>query len=682
MRIPNKRWGTSFIILILTFLSTFNLFAQPKDTSEYSTDTLNVESIFFKKDRDVNVSFSNVTYSEIRRAPGAAEDVIKYFQSTAGVSTGYDLYNDLIVRGGAPSENLTLVDGMEIPNPNHFGIPGTNSGLLSYINLRLVNDVNFYTGGFPAKYGDRISSVMDIKFREGSKIKHSQELSLSIAGFGGFFEGPISKNSSYMFSVRRSYFELLKDQLRGNPIPNYWDFNLKLNYDAGKDQKIKLIGFYVIDKASREFSVGELQLAKIYIFSGLVEYEKLFGKNIFSVSTFVNTSNTLASYDNKSLSFPTYDIDVIENEAGIKSEYKYRISGSNNLEFSVSGKYIYSNDKIYANSFVTPTGYFRPFLDTTKNIRTSKFNASINSNNYLFNKKLLINAGARADIFNYLDEKVTVAPRLGLSYRLFPNTTLNASAGIFFQTPSLIILAASDANKNLKSIRAAQFVLGIEHFFRQDILFKMEAYTKEYSNYPVSIYDPYSIYINYGTFFGTSFLDRATSIGEGTYKGLDISLIKKLNRTGLYGSLAISFSNSKFRAAKNVTFPLDFDYGKQLTLVAGYQLKDDWLFGIRMKFSDGRPYTPFDTYISESANRGLYDMTKFYSARMPAYSRIDARIDKKFRFNAFNLVLYVEVQNLMNKDNVYEYYWNRNSNSVDVNYDWEILPVIGISAKF
>src|SRR6185436_6013685 len=139
-----------------------------------------VEEKFFTKDPNTTVSFFNYNYAEIRRSPGASEDVIKFFQSSPGVSTGYDLFNDLLVRGGSPTENLTLIDGMEIPNPNHFGIPGTNSGLLSYINLKMVKDVSFYTGGFPAKYGDKISSVMDIKFRDGNSKKHLQDINISL----------------------------------------------------------------------------------------------------------------------------------------------------------------------------------------------------------------------------------------------------------------------------------------------------------------------------------------------------------------------------------------------------------------------------------------------------------------------------------------------------------------------
>ncbi|MBK8553246.1 MAG: Plug domain-containing protein [Ignavibacteria bacterium] len=175
-------------IIILFIFNPFlsHSFSQNKDTTIYSTDTLDVKSSYFKKAPDANVSYSSVTGSEIWKAPGALEDVIKFFQSRAGVSSGYDLYNDLIVRGGAPSENLTLIDRMEIPNPNHFGIPGTNTGLMSYISPKLVKDVNFYSGGFPAKYGDKLSSVMDIAFKDGSATDHIQELNLSIAGFGGF----------------------------------------------------------------------------------------------------------------------------------------------------------------------------------------------------------------------------------------------------------------------------------------------------------------------------------------------------------------------------------------------------------------------------------------------------------------------------------------------------------------
>lgn len=293
-----------------------------------------------------------------------------------------------------------------------------------------------------------------------------------------------------------------------------------------------------------------------------------------------------------------------------------------------------------------------------------------------------MNAGGRADYFEYIDQGLTISPRFGISYKIFPNTSLNASAGIFYQAPSQIILAINENNKNLNNIRVNQYIIGVEHFLNSELLFNIEAYVKQYSDYPVSISDPYSVFINYGTLFGTSYLTEAISAGSGVFRGLDISLIKKSGSYGLFGSLAISLSSSDFHTAIPVTFPLNFDYGKQMTLVAGYQFYNDWTVGIRMKAAGGKPYTPFNESESRKFRLGLYDMNKFYSERLPSYQNVDLRIDKKIYFNSVTFSAYLEIQNLLNRQNVYDYSWSYWHNLQEVNYNWEILPIIGMNVKF
>ncbi|MEO6695458.1 MAG: TonB-dependent receptor plug domain-containing protein [Ignavibacteria bacterium] len=668
-----------FSIILITFIIYNAAFCQDK---EFSTDTLKVESQFFKKESDVNVSFINVPYADLRRAPGATEDVIRFFQSVSGVSIGNDLYNDLIVRGGSPSENLTLIDGVEIPNPNHFGIPGTNSGVLSYISLKLVNDVDFYKGGFPVKFGDRISSIMDIRLREGSRTKHIRDINLSITGFGGFFEGPITKKSSYMFSIRRSYFELIKDQLGDSPIPNYWDFNLKINYELSKKEKLNLIGFYVTDKASNERSSYRSQVADMKIFSGNLSYERILRNGFFNLSVAVNKNKTNALYDTKFENFPRYNIKIKEDELILRLGIKKNISSKTFIDFNADGKIISAVDTIRGSYYTTHTGYIHPGLYSIREFSTYKFSGSVNMNNSLFNDKLIINSGVRYDYFEYINNKSTFSPRIGLSYKLSPKNVINASAGIYHQTPSLIILIGSDKNKNLKSIRADQFVVGFDHLFAHDFLMSVEAFTKQYSDYPASTYDPYSIYINYGTYFGTSFLDEAISAGKGYYRGIDISFVKKLNVSGFYGSLNISLSTSRFTSANGVSQRLTFDNGKQFALIGGYQLKDDWIFGLRVKYAGGRPYTQFDKFNSEILRRGLIDKSRFDLDRQPEYFRVDLRIDKIFKFSKASLVTYIEVQNLLNRKNLYEYYWDNLNNNIQSYNHWAILPVIGLSFQF
>ena len=185
------------------------------------TDQIDVEANYFQKSSDVNISSLNLDFEEIRRAPGATEDISRMIQTIPGVSIGNDQRNDIIVRGGSPAENLILIDGIEIPNINHFGTDGSTSGAIGFINVKFIQETGILTGGFPTTFGDKLSSVIDINFREGSKKKFYSDINLSIAGFGCIFEGPLSEKGSYLFSVRRSYLELIKNSIRLTSVPNY-----------------------------------------------------------------------------------------------------------------------------------------------------------------------------------------------------------------------------------------------------------------------------------------------------------------------------------------------------------------------------------------------------------------------------------------------------------------------------
>jgi hypothetical protein len=225
------------------------------NSTEITTENIEVESNFYQKSADVNLSSLNLDYEEVRRAPGAVEDISRMLQTAPGVSIENDQRNDLIVRGGSPTENLFLIDGIEIPNINHYGTQGSTGGPIGFINLKFIREADIYTGGFTSKYGDKLSSVVDIKFRDGSRDNYINNVDLSFAGFGGIFEGPITNKSSYLLSVRRSYLDLLKGAIRLSAVPNYWDFNLKLNYKFDDNNSLSLIGFSALDKIN--FKVDE-----------------------------------------------------------------------------------------------------------------------------------------------------------------------------------------------------------------------------------------------------------------------------------------------------------------------------------------------------------------------------------------------------------------------------------------
>lgn len=653
----------------------------------FITEEIDVDANYFQKSSDINVSFMNLDYEEIRRAPGAVEDISRMFQSAPGVSIGNDQRNDLIVRGGSPSENLILIDGIEIPNINHFGTQGSSSGAISFINSKFILDANMFTGGFPVIYGDRLSSVLDIHFREGNRKNHYQDINLSMAGFGGIFEGPLTSKGSYMFSVRRSYLELIQSAIRLSAVPNYWDFNLKATHEFSPTDRLTLIGFAGIDKVT--FSTTEednnpygRSNARQNSFATGLNYTKLI-KNGFIQTVLSN------SYANYKIDQLYSDIDKLrfmsnssENETTLKSDLNYQLSKSITLNIGIGAKYIFIKNNLFLDSNTSPAGYYYNTIDAHVDTNTYKFFTHLNLTYKLFNDRLNINTGLRYDYFDYIRLKSVVSPRLGVSYQLTGVTSLSASWGIFYQSPQYLWITSHPNNWKLNNIRSEHYIAGIEHFFDKDLRATLEVYQKNYKDYPVWKDIPYYILIDGGADNGPNIVGEAVSAGTGYIRGIDFSLQKKLTETGLYGLINYSYSFSKFKALAGNEKPGEFDPGHQFTLIAGYQFKNDWLVGVKFKYAGGRPYTPFNIDSSTYYNHGIFSTSDYNSARYPYYMRFDVRVDKKFNIKKISIVGYLEIQNLFNKDNIYNYFWNENKNRLGTIYQWAFFPVGGISVQF
>lgn len=651
---------------------------------EYSLDTIDVFAAVFKKPEIANTGFINVNNEEIRRTTGSAEDVIRYFQSAPGVSVADDRNNDILVHGGSSNENLLLIDGIEIPNVNHYAVPGSTNGALSYINLKLVNTVDFYTAGFPAVYGDRLSSAMDIKLREGDKEHHHQTVNFSAVGFGGFFEGPVTKHSSYMLSIRRSYFELLKSQLKNNPMPDYWDLNIKLNYDLSPHQKLSFIGLGALDKAE-SFDVidsNDYKYVNLKLLTGGINYVSSFPNCEFKLSFSSNYQYYNVEYNVSIFHGSLYTLHTVDKDFNLKMDYNFKLSDIFKLDMTLGSKYYILNDKYYYADALFYEAYVTPEVKVDSETKSYKIISSINLISKFLNGRLVCNTGLRYDYFEYINNKSTIAPRFGLTYNLTSRTRLNASAGVYYQTPEFLWLLADPDNRNLSSIRSENYVIGAEHFWTKDIRSNIEAYYKRYHYYPVNVYIPLYIYINNGADISPNFINKAVSAGKGYFTGIDMTVEKKNNGNGFYGSLNLSFTHSSFLALTGDYQPSEFDYGAQLLLLAGYNYENSWLFGFRIKYAGGRPYTPFNVPASEIVNKGRFDDTKYNKEQLPYYLRVDARIDKNFKFGRTSITIYGEVENMLNRDNVCYAYWDHSLVAPAFEYQWSILPIIGFSVQF
>ncbi|MBX7041353.1 MAG: TonB-dependent receptor [Ignavibacteria bacterium] len=652
-----------------------------------TTGPIDVTANFFQRSSDVNISSMNLDFEEIRRAPGATEDISRMLQSAPGVAIGNDQRNDIIVRGGSPAENLILIDGVEVPNINHFGSDGSTSGAIGFINTKFIYETNLLTGGFPVLYGDKLSGVVDISFRDGSKKNFFGDINLSIAGFGGLFEGPISENGSYLVSVRRSYLELLKNSIRLTSVPNYWDVNLKTTYSFSPTDKVSLIGLLGLDKIdfsgeSAENNPYGNSLNNQNTLATGVNYTKLLRKGYWENVISDAYADTYVKQIDSRTANPNFIYDARNNEVICRSNLNYALSRTVTLNAGVGGKFASVNSSMFLKGDTNAAGYYYDTINAVSEFNTYKLFGHANVTGKLLNDRLTVNAGARIDYFEYIDLKAYFSPRAGLSYKVTPVTQFNLAGGIYFQSPEYIWLSADPRNKALNSIRCSHIIAGLEHYFMADLKASVEFYYKEYKDYAVWKDIPTYILVDGGTDFGPNIVGEAVSAGKGIVRGIDFSIHKKLSGYGLYGLLNYSFIHSGFSALEGGVKPGAFDPGHVLTLIAGYQLRNGWLAGIKFKYNGGRPYTPIDEQASFAVNRAVYATDDFNSSRYPYYMRFDVRVDKKFDFSKSSLVAYLELQNVFNRENIYSYYWDDFDRNLETIYQWAFLPVVGISMQF
>jgi hypothetical protein len=297
--------------------------------------------------------------------------------------------------------------------------------------------------------------------------------------------------------------------------------------------------------------------------------------------------------------------------------------------------------------------------------------------------RLVLTLGGRLDFFDLLETKFYAAPRASVAYEWTPLTTFTASAGVYYQSPSSIWLVANPENRRMKATRADQYILGVEHLLRTDLKVRLEGFLKEYGNYPASVTRPYLVLANTGGGFGgaednfASFgLDPLVSEGTGRSYGVELLLQKKLSEIPLYGLASVTLSRNAFTALDGIERSGAYDQQVILNLTAGYQFDARWEASMKFRFATGRPYTPF-------TSTGTQNVSEYNSLRVPAGHGLDIRVDRRWNFSSWNLIAYVDIQNIYNNKGSGTVRWNAREQQVESNENAiGILPSIGVSAEF
>lgn len=646
-----------------------------------------VEAGYFKQS---NVELSSVryfNYEEIRRAPGGFEDVVRALSVLPGVAQADAGRNDLIVRGGAPSENLFLIDGIEVPNINHFGTQGATGGPLSFINLDYVSETSFSTGGFSSAYGDKLSSVLSIKLREGRDDRLGGKAVISASQFGLNVEGPLSSKSNFLFSARRSYLDFIFKAAGFSFVPEYYDFLTKFAYEFDAKNKLTFLLITALDNVKyfndtddKKFDNSRILGSDQTQYVTGLSFRHLYQDGFY---TFTLSRNFVDYFtvQRDSLLNPLFLNESIEAENKLKFENIFKPNKTDELSMGATLSLIQFDANILFPPFATSFGEILPVNNLSTENYFYKSSLFFNYNS-MWGNRVISNAGARLDYFDAIKNKFTVSPRVSLSYLLSAELSLNFSAGLYHQFPSYIWLAGDKQNKDLKAIRVDQYILGTDYQFRNDTQIKIEFYFKDYSNYPASELRPYLLLANTGAGFSGSEenfsqfgLEPLTGAGTGFARGVEFSLQKKLSDVPVYGIFSLTLNETKFTALDGVERFGSYDQRLILNLSGGYKFDENWEASVKFRFATGRPITPFNA-------DGTQSVANYLSERLPNPNSLDLRVDKFWFFDNFTLITYLDLQNIYASKNINAYRFNNRTKKIEENNSIGILPTIGVSLEF
>jgi hypothetical protein len=669
------------------------------------------------------ISVLSVGVQQIEKSAGANRDISKVIQALPGVGATDPNRSDLIVRGGGPSENVFYLDGIEIPVINHFSTQGSSGGSVGIINPDFVREIDFYTGAFPANRINALSSVMEIKQKDGSKDRIHSKLSVGASDAALTIDGPIGKKSTFIVSARQSYLQFLFKAIGLPFLPTYNDFQVKYKYQIDKKNEISFIGIGAIDNMVLNTELQNTGTeAQKYFLSYLPTYKqwnytvgtvyKHFADSHYD--TWVLSRNMLRNANFKYLNnddtqpkTSDYKSDEAENKLRFERNYPdspIRFSFGGGLKYS---HYTNHTERLFflnnsANNLVynTQIGFigYQAFAQASKkyfdDLLKLSLGVSFSGNNY------------NQNMMNPMNQ---FSPRLSLSYSLSPNIDFNANIGRYAMQPAYTTLgyrnSAGDLvnkNENLRYTVSSQAIAGFEYRPMDDVRITAEGFYKKYDYYPVSVADGLSI-ASKGTNFGEVGDEEIISTGKGRTYGVEFLAkmmeMKNMNITATYTLFRSEFTDitgqNYFRSA--------WDTRNMLNLIANYKFKKNWNVAMRWRYVGGAPYSPID---SISYNRAAWNITKqpytdykhFNTLSLSAAHQLDIRIDKEFYFKKWVLNLYTDIQNVYNfKTQSAPIYTNLDTNGnviPDINGDQAkqglrtfksfggtILPTIGIIIK-
>jgi hypothetical protein len=668
------------------------------------------------------VSLLTIGVQDIEKGAGVNRDVSKVLQSLPGVGSTSPQRNDLIVRGGGPSENVFYLDGVEIPVINHFATQGSSGGTVGVINPDFVREINFYSGAFPANRSNALSSVMDIQQRDGSTDRIHASGTFGASDAGVTLDGPLGKNATFIASARQSYLQYLFKAIGLPFLPTYTDYQLKTKFRFGVHDELTILGIGAIDDMTLNLGISNPTESQNYLLAYLPIYQqwnytvgavyKHFSEHyndtwVLSRNMLRNASFKYIDNDESKPKSQDYQSDEAENKLRFERNYP-----DLPIKLLVGGgvKYAHYTNQTYRQILVAgvPTA-----LNYATDLNLLGYQAFLQASDTYLDERLRLSLGLNVSGNNYNQNMANplrqFSPRISASFALTEQVNLNANLGRYVMQPSYTSLGFRDLNgdlvnqnENVRFTGSNQAVLGFEYKPSLKLRFTVEGFYKSYDHYAISLAEGISM-ASKGTEYGQVGDEAIVSNGKGRAYGVEfLAKIWELNGVNLSSTLTLF--KSEFTNAAGVYLPSSWDVGRLFNLQASYKFGKSWNLAGRWHYSGGSPYTPIDESLSsvksvwDSRHLPYLDYSRYNSERLGLSHMLDLRLDKEFYFKKWMLDLYVDVQNVYAYQNESSpIYTNLDVSGTPVtdsgdpnryvlrqipNFGGTVLPTLGIMVKF
>ena len=676
-----------------------------------------------EKDRTNNemtsISGRSFTLEEVTRFSGGRNDVSRLVSNYAGVSTADDSRNDIVIRGNSPTGVLWRLDGVAIPNPNHFSTLGTTGGPVSALNTNLLKNSDFLSSAFPAEYGNALSGVFDIGFRSGNKDKF--ETTLQLAAFSGLevmVEGPLNKKktSSFLLSYRHSFVQLASSlgvDIGTNATPDYRDLSFKFDFAKTKFGKLSLFGigatsnieFLAAETDTQDLfaesdadSKAESILGIIGIKHSLMLNDRTYLRTVFSANTAGNNFTVERYMDldlREKMDYSNFD-DKISKQI-FRTYVNTKVTSKNTMRVGLN------IERQFINSFASDRTN-NPDLDgdglpdeiILRDIEDDVYTYELFFHNkYKLSEKATFQVGMHGQVLS-LSEKGFLEPRLGFNYDVNSSHRLSLGYGLHAQAPPLPFMLTigpdikgnpSLVNKNLDFTKAQHIVMGWDWKIAESWRSKVEVYHQRLFDVPVEEMASSFSVLNYGADFGFPSIGKLVNKGFGENYGIELT-IEKFFSKGFYGLLTGSLYQSKYQGSDKIERNTAFNNNLVVNLLGGkeFKLNERKALTVDFKFTNagGRYYTPVDLEASRIIEGQVLIEEEAFSLKYDPYMRIDLKVGLSInsKTKKFAQQFYLDFQNVTNRENIFAKRYNRATNEINTLYQSGFFPDLMYRVQF